>query len=106
MNSFYIEEEPYEKEKYYIGVKIVIYRTLLGKYPDFLSFYERNSKDGYTTKFAYLIDEATQLSKNEAKKKCEELECEFSNVLRECENSGDWSKCPFDFSKMDLLWCK
>lgn len=24
-------------------------------------------------------------------------------TLRNCEDSGNWSKCPLDFEKMDLL---
>lgn len=106
MNSFYIEKEPYAKEKYYIAVKIFIYRNLLGRYPNFLSYCEHGYPDGLPTKFVYLVDGTTELNENDAREKCEELEHKYSHILRECENSGDWSKCPFDFGKMELLWSK
>lgn len=105
MNSFYIEKEPHTTDKYYIAVIIVIYRAMLGKYPDFLSQYERNTRDGFSTKFAYLTD-YTMLEKSAAEAKCKELEKRYAHVLREYENSGDWSNSPFNFSKMDMLWSK
>lgn len=105
MNSFYVEKEPFAPDKYYIAVKIIIYRNMLGKYPDFLVQYETSAKDGFSTKFAYLTD-YTMLEKSVAEAKCEELEKRYTHILRECENSGDWSNSPFGFSKMDMLWSR
>jgi hypothetical protein len=107
MNSFAMNEEPSTKGKYYISVAIVIYRALHGKYPDFLQGCEteRNAREGYPTKFCYLTEEV-MLEKKEAENKLAALEEKYGETLRECENSGDWSKSPFDFSKMELLWMK
>lgn len=104
MNSFYIAEEPYHKGRYYIAVKIVIYREKLGKYPDFLSGYNIKSTDGYSTKFAYLL--AENLDFNIAEIICSALETKYAAILRDCENSGNWNNCPFDFSRLEILWSK
>lgn len=105
MQNFYVEKEPNTDDKYYIFVKIIIYRNLLGKYPDFLIEYDSKTKYGYTTKFAYLT-EHTMLNFNAAKTKCEELNKKYSTILNTCETTGDWTNSPFDFNKMELLWCK
>ena len=106
MRSFYIEEEPYVEGKYYIAVKIVIYREKHGRYPDFLSWCETpdNKRDGYNTKFAFVTEE--MLDYEDAKIRCEELEKAYAEKLRECENTGDWTDCPIDFHKLELLWNK
>lgn len=107
MRSFFIDKEPGEKEKYHVDVKIVIYRAMLGKYPDFLSHCEteRNAREGYPTKFCYCT-EHTMLDKNDAERIADELEEKYAETLSECEKSGDWTNSPYDFSKMDLLWSK
>jgi hypothetical protein len=107
MNKFIINKEPQQEDKYYISVNIVIYRAKLGKFPNFLDWCEtpRNAREGYPTKFVYLT-EYTMLEKKEAERIAEELEIKYGDIIRQCEDSGDWSNSPFDFSKMDLLWSK
>ena len=107
MNKFAICKEPQHDDKYYISVSIVIYRNMLGKFPSFLDWCEtpRNASDGYPTKFGYLT-EYTMLNKEDAERIAQELETKYSDIIRECENSGDWTKSPFDFNKMDLLWSR
>lgn len=107
MNKFAVNKEPHQDDKYYISVTIVIYRAKLGKFPDFLDWCEtsRNAREGYPTKFGYLTDH-TMLSKNEAEKIAAELEVKYAATIKTCEDSGDWTNSPFDFSKMDLLWSR
>lgn len=107
MNSFYIEKEPHTENKYYIALRIVIYRELHGKYPHFLEHYDNADarRFGYSTKFGYLT-EHIMLEKEEAERICKELEEKYSHILKECEDSGEWSDSPFDFATMDMLWSK
>lgn len=107
MNRFFVNKEPNKEDRYYISVTIVIYRALHKKYPDFLQWCEtpKNAKEGYPTKFCYCT-EHTMLSKTEASTMAEKLENEYAPKLRACEESGDWSQSPYDFTKMQLLYSK
>lgn len=107
MNKFAINKEPQQNDKYYISVGIVVYRAKLGKFPAFLDWCEtpRNAKEGYPTKFCYLTDHV-MLNKDEAERIATELEAKYAAAIKACEDSGDWTNSPFDFSKMDLLYSK
>lgn len=107
MNSFAVNKEPQQDNKYYVSVSIVIYRAKHGRYPDFLQWCEteRNAREGYPTKFCYLTDHV-MLEQTEAESIAKTLEEKYSKQLRQCEDSGDWSDSPFDFTKMDLLYSK
>ena len=100
---FDVCREPNENDKYYIAVSIVIYRELFGKYPDFLKDFENSAHLGYTTKFTFLVPGTETMSKLEADMKRHICETQYEPMLRNCENTGDWSNSPFDFSKMELL---
>ena len=97
MAAFNIEPDVLYKGKYIVTVKIIIYRKLFGCYPDFLKDFEtpRAAKEGYDTKFWYLVPGAENLSRDNADKLRQEYENKYAKLIETCENTGDWTKYPY-----------
>ena len=76
-----------------IECRCVIYRALHGKHPD----WARPTGDaatGYYTKYFLLIEDGFK-SLMKAITRTEELENQYADIIRNCEDTGDWSKFPF-----------
>ncbi len=115
MSHFNMEHDNLSKYKnrYIITVKITIYRQKLGCYPPFLSHYNTPDaiRDGYTTKFWYLcVNKDGQAIENLTKSEAEDLltaySTKYDNIIEQCEESGNWSNCPIDFSKLQMIYSK
>ena len=115
MNHFNIEHDTLSthRNRYIVSVSIVIYRQMLGKYPSFLSQYNTPDaiRDGYTTKFIYLCHKqdgtpAENMTKTEAEALVAAYESQYASIIKTCEDTGDWSNCPIDFSKLQLIFSK
>lgn len=76
-----------------VECRVIVYRALLGKHPDFLKP-EGNEKEGFNTKYYLLVaddiatlEEANQLAKEYNKK--------YSAIQNKCEKTGNWDEFPF-----------
>ena len=97
MNRFSVEEDTLAKDKYIVSVLIIIYRNKLGCYPDFLKDFEnpKAAREGYDTKFWYVVPDATSLSYSDACKLRDKYETEYKKLIDTCEETGDWSEYPW-----------
>lgn len=102
-NKFFVYENP--EKTYHIECFIVIYRHRLRKYPDFLSDFDspKSIRDGFTTKFYLLVKDDIE-TKEMADKLCKEYNEQYSKMIDECEDTGNWDKFPF--KKCPLVYYK
>ena len=91
MDSFFIMDN--NDGTYRIECKLIVYRNLHGKHPDFLKP-EGNAKLGFNTKYFLLIEDNIA-DKSNAISKANKLNADYNKIITECENSGDWTKFPF-----------
>ena len=93
---YYGSDKAYSgKDTYLIECRIVIYRALFGKHPDFLKDYEGNKKgEGYNTKFFFLIEDDIP-DENTAITKVHAYNEKYAKLITECENTGVWDNFPF-----------
>lgn len=91
-NSFFVVKNELENT-YRIECKIVIYRNMLGKHPDFITV-TGNEHDGFYTKYWLLINDDIP-TQSEADEMCNNYNKNYNTIISEAEHSGDWSKFPF-----------
>ena len=78
---------------YRIECRCIIYRTLLGKHPDWAKP-TGDATTGFNTKYFLLIEDNIP-SKVDAQKKANELNAKYTDIIEICESTGNWSKFPF-----------
>lgn len=76
-----------------IECRCVIYRALHGKHPDWAKP-TGDAKTGYYTKYILLIEDEIKSMKT-ATDRANELENRYADMVRECEDTGDWHSFPF-----------
>ena len=106
MTTFAIEPDVLNKDRYIITVHITIYRQKFGCYPDFLQDFEtpRAAREGYDTKFWFIVPDCVNLLREDAEHKCNMYEKRYGTLIRNCEETGDWTNCPR--TKADLIYHK
>jgi len=106
MKRFAVEKDTLTDDKYIVSVRIVIYRNHLGCYPDFLKEFEnpKAARDGYSTKFWYVVPNATELSYEKACQLRDKYESEYKQCIDTCEETGDWSEYPW--KEAELIYSK
>lgn len=81
-----------------IECRCVIYRALHGKHPDWAKP-TGDAVMGFNTKY-YLLIEDNIKSMMKAIIKAEELESRYADIVRKCEDSGDWTDFPYKDNKI------
>lgn len=71
----------------------IIYRALHGKHPDWAKP-TGDAITGFNTKYFLLIEDDIK-SMMKAVTRAEELEAQYGDLVRNCENTGDWTDFPF-----------
>lgn len=94
---FAIEPDSLNKNRYIITVLIIIYRAEFGCYPEFLKSFDtpRAAKEGYDTKFWFLVPEAENLTLSQARDLLDKYNNDYYDLIRNCENTSNWDDYPF-----------
>lgn len=104
MSKFCVEPDPASENKYMVTLDIIIYAEEFPKYPDFLKDFENTGN----TKFFFIIPELNKplvnLDLETAREKCNLYAHEFTDIITNCENTGDWSKFPW--KNAELIYYK
>ena len=93
MDTFIVVSNNDMSGTYHIECRCVIYRAKYGKHPDWAK--PEGDKDmGFNTKYFLLIEDNIQ-SESEAKKKAQYYEDKYADMIRKCEDTGNWDVFPF-----------
>ena len=113
MKYFNVEKDTASENNYMVVLKIIIQKEKFQSYPEFLKGFEneKNKREGYPTKFWYIVPKkdksfAYEMKKNIAIELANEYEKEYSNIIENCENSGDWKMFPFNIENIILIYQK
>ena len=93
-----------ENGKFRVECALVIYQAAGKPYPDFLDNIKGDPDEGYNTKFYIALTDDI----DDAKKiitLVKKYRRKYDKLLTECENTGDWSKFPFDPNADDFEIC-
>jgi hypothetical protein len=92
MSSFCVIKNP--EGTYRIECQFVVYREKFGRHPKFLKGCEGNARDGFNTKFWFLVED--DLDKEEAKRKLVEYQTKYDELIISIENDDTrWEEFPF-----------
>lgn len=105
-NTFFVEDDGLIEGRYKVTFAIIIYRNKFGCYPDFLKGFDtpKAARDGYSTKFWYIVPDAVDLSYEDACELRDKCEKEYGELITNCENTGDWSNFPW--KNAELIYSK
>ncbi|MBQ1187920.1 MAG: hypothetical protein IIX62_02400 [Peptococcaceae bacterium] len=102
MRYFHVEEDSFYPGLYMVTLKIVIYRHIHGKYPDFLKSFDTEdaARNGHSTNFWFLCkqmngEDAVLLTREEAMRLADTYEAKYREIISYCETSGNWESYPF-----------
>lgn len=103
MTHFLITNECNE-ETFRIECCFTVYREKFGHHPDFLPQDEEHGKrEGFNTKFFYLIEE--NLTKEQADEKLKQYQNKYDEKLTQIEDDHTiWENFPF--KSKELVYCK
>lgn len=91
MDSFFVIKN--NDDTYRIECKLIVYRALHGKHPDFLKP-EGDEQMGFNTKYFLLIKDDIS-NESEANLLAHELNTKYQTLITVCEDSGNWDNFPF-----------
>lgn len=92
-NKHFFVTENSGEGTYHIECRLVVYRAMLGKHPDFLHP-TGDPVDGFYTKY-YLLIEDNISSEITADEHCDKLEHDYGTIIENAEQTGNWDKFPF-----------
>ena len=111
MRYFAIEQDSLNPGTFIVTLKLVVYRQLHGRYPEFLKRFDTAdaARDGYSTKFWFLCKkedgtDAAGMTLKEAKDLASKYEGKYWKILEFCEISGNWTTYPFE--GLELIYHK
>lgn len=92
ISSFFVIVNPEGTKR--IECRFIVYREKFGHHPSFLKDYEGNAREGFNTKFFFVV--VDDLSDEEAETKLLEFEEKYNDIVTNIENDDTkWDEFPF-----------